>query len=67
MQMGFAETDLGIGNRLHLLDEELLQNLHAVQLRNGLRPSEALASGDFRSRWRRPPARPTCTCARPSS
>ena len=47
MRMGFAETDLGIGNRLHLLDEELLQNLHAVQLRNGLRPSETLASGDF--------------------
>lgn len=41
------ETDLGVGNRLTLLDEEVLANLHAVQLRHGLRPSETLASGDF--------------------
>ncbi|MBF0400365.1 MAG: DEAD/DEAH box helicase family protein [Magnetococcales bacterium] len=38
---------LGIGNRLRLLDDELLVNLHAVQLINGLRPSDSLASGDF--------------------
>jgi type III restriction enzyme len=41
------ENDLGIGNRLHLLDEELLANLADIQLRNGLRPSASLASGDF--------------------
>ena len=45
--MGFAESDLGLGNRLTLLDDELLKNLNAVQIRNGLRPSESLASGDF--------------------
>src|SRR5690606_25356154 len=33
MRLGFAHTDLGIGNRLTLLDEELLANLQAVQLR----------------------------------
>src|SRR5690606_23448332 len=43
----FAQTDLGIGNRLTLLDEELLANLQHVQLRNGIAPSESLASGDF--------------------
>lgn len=47
MRLGFAHTDLGIGNRLTLLDEELLANLQAVQLRNGIAPSESLASGDF--------------------
>lgn len=41
------ENDLGIGNRLTLLDDELLKNLHDIQLRNGLPPSESLASGDF--------------------
>lgn len=43
----FGMEDLGIGNRLQLLDEELLANLNDIQLRNGLAPSEALASGDF--------------------
>ena len=41
------ENDLGIGNRLTLLDDEILANLNDVQLRNGLRPSESLESGDF--------------------
>ena len=40
-------TDLGIGNRLTLLDDDILRNLTDVQLRNGLRPSTSLASGDF--------------------
>ncbi len=47
LRMGFAESDLGLGNRLTLLDDELLKNLNAVQIRNGLRPSQSLASGDF--------------------
>ena len=46
-QMSLLENDLGIGNRLTLLDEELLANLHAIQLRHGLAPSVSLASGDF--------------------
>lgn len=41
------EGDLGIGNRLRLLDEEVLANLAEVQTRNGLRPADSLASGDF--------------------
>jgi type III restriction enzyme len=41
------ENDLGIGNRLHLLDDEILANVSDIQLRNGLRPSASLASGDF--------------------
>ena len=45
--LGFAESDLGIGNRLNLPDEEIFANLNDVQLRNGLSPSAALDSGDF--------------------
>lgn len=45
--LGVAETDLGVGNRLTLLDDELLHNLRDVQLRGGLSPSGVLASGDF--------------------
>ena len=44
---GMEESTLGIGNRLQLLDDELLENLKSIQLRNGLRPSDSLASGDF--------------------
>ncbi|MCB5207719.1 type III restriction-modification system endonuclease [Methylovorus mays] len=47
MSLGVAETDLGVGNRLTLLDDDLLRNLNDVQLRNGLAPSTALTSGDF--------------------
>ncbi len=46
-RLAFAQNDLGIGNRLTLLDEEILQNLNAIQLRNGLPPSGQLVSGDF--------------------
>lgn len=44
---GITESELGIGNRLELLDDEILENLRTIQLRNGLRPSESLTSGDF--------------------
>ena len=47
LTLGVAESDLGVGNRLTLLDDELLRNLQDVQLRNGLPPSTTLASGDF--------------------
>jgi len=46
-RLGIAESELGIGNRLQLLDDEILENLHDIQLRNGLRPSDSLANGDF--------------------
>lgn len=47
LTLGVTETDLGVGNRLTLLDDQLLQNLRDVQLRGGLAPSSVLASGDF--------------------
>ena len=46
-QLAFAENDLGVGNRLTLLDEEIFKNLKDIQLRNGVPPSASLASGDF--------------------
>jgi len=45
--LGITESELGIGNKLELLDDEILENLREIQLRNGLRPSESLSSGDF--------------------
>ncbi|MCL1618313.1 type III restriction-modification system endonuclease [Ralstonia pseudosolanacearum] len=47
LTLGVADTDKGLGNRLTLLDDQLLENLRSVQLRNGLAPSSTLASGDF--------------------
>lgn len=45
---GYEEpSQLGVGNRLTLLDDELHQNLSDIQLRGGLPPSGSLASGDF--------------------
>lgn len=44
---GSEQNDLGIGNRLRLIDEEIHNNLKAIQLRNGLAPSEKMGSRDF--------------------
>lgn len=47
LDLGVSESDLGIGNRLTLLVDEIAANLHAIQLRSSLPPSGTLASGDF--------------------
>ena len=47
LSLGMAESDLGVGNRLTLLDDQLLKNLQDVQMRNGLAPAASLVSGDF--------------------
>ena len=41
------QNDLGIGNRLRLIEEELLENTQQVQLVNGLKQSGALNGKDF--------------------
>lgn len=46
-QLEIGPHELGVGNRLQLTEEELLENLHAVQLRNGQRPSSGPISRDF--------------------
>jgi type III restriction enzyme len=38
---------LGIGNKLQLLEEDIHANLRDIQLRNGLRPDDALRSMNF--------------------
>ncbi len=40
-------NDLGIGNRLELLEDEILANVQHVQLKNGLPQSKKLDSMDF--------------------
>lgn len=42
-----TDNDLGIGNRLSLVEEELIKNLRRVQARNELAMSDALNSMDF--------------------
>jgi len=42
-----AHNELGVGNRLTLLDDEILANLRDIQHRNGLPCSDTLGSGDF--------------------
>jgi type III restriction enzyme len=39
--------DLGIGNRLELLDDEILENVQRIQLKNALPQSKKLSSMDF--------------------
>jgi type III restriction enzyme len=41
------ENNLGIGNRLKLLDEDIHKNIRKIQLKNGLAPSEKMDSMDF--------------------
>ena len=40
-------TDMGYGNQLRLLDEELLENVQKIQLHNGLKQSKELKNRDF--------------------
>jgi len=41
------QNELGVGNRLELLDDEILQNVQNIQLKNGLPQSDKLGSMDF--------------------
>ncbi|SMG63313.1 type III restriction system endonuclease, partial [methanotrophic bacterial endosymbiont of Bathymodiolus sp.] len=41
------QSDLGIGNKLDLLDEELLENVRHIQLKQGLKQTGNLNSKDF--------------------
>ena len=66
-QLGLSESSLGIGNRLTLLDDEILANLRDIQLTNGLRPPMSSRPVILPSRWRLAQVKPTCTCARFSS
>ncbi|WP_435103787.1 type III restriction-modification system endonuclease [Arhodomonas sp. AD133] len=47
MSFGQESGDLGVGNRLRLLEEDILDNVRDIQLRNGLAPSTELDSLDF--------------------
>jgi type III restriction enzyme len=47
VRMEFAKNDRGHGNKLSLLEDEILKNLREIQIRNGIKPSKAIESGDF--------------------
>ena len=40
-------TDNGVGNKLELVEDEILENLQAVQLRNGLPQTKTLKKGAY--------------------
>ena len=44
---GTMYTDNGIGNKLDLIEDEILENLQAVQLRNGLPQTKTLKKGAY--------------------
>lgn len=44
---GLEQNDLGVGNRLRILQEDLQANVQRIQLRNGLAPSEQLDGMNF--------------------
>ena len=41
------QTDKGYGNRLKLIDEEILNNVRSIQLKNGLKQSKELQDRNF--------------------
>ena len=45
--IGLFDTTNGVGNRLELDEEEILENLQAIQLRNGLPQTKVLKSGKY--------------------
>jgi type III restriction enzyme len=47
MEFSTMENNLGIGNRLKLLPEDIHKNIRKIQLQNGLAPSEKMDSMDF--------------------
>ena len=46
-QIGLFDSTNGIGNRLELDEDEILENLQAIQLRNGLAQTKALKTGKY--------------------
>ncbi len=44
---GWLESDIGVGNRLKLLDEDILANVSNIQRRNGLASSQSLDGMNF--------------------
>jgi restriction endonuclease len=61
------DSDLGIGNRLTLLDDELLKNLADIQLRMACHHLARWPPATLLLRWKPAPAKHMCTCARFSS
>ena len=46
-QIGLYDSANGIGNRLELGQDEILENLQAIQLKNGLPQTKSLKTGNY--------------------
>ena len=44
---GMLLTNLGVGNKLELDNEDLLKNIQAIQLKNGLEQSKKLSKDNY--------------------
>ena len=47
ISFGILQTNLGIGNSLDLSDDEILENVQKIQMKNNLKRSEKLAGKNF--------------------
>jgi type III restriction enzyme len=63
LEQGMEESDLGIGNRLTLLDDELRANLTPSSCATVWRLPSRWRTATSPWRWRPAPARPTSICA----
>jgi len=46
-QVGLEDSEHGVGNKLELDEEDILHNLQAIQLRNGLKQTKRLKKGQY--------------------
>lgn len=46
-QVGLEDSEHGVGNKLELDEDDILQNLQSVQLRNGLKQTKSLKKGQY--------------------
>lgn len=46
-QLGLFDTELGVGNKLELDDEDILNNVNQVQLTNGISPSKIIKRNHY--------------------
>ncbi|HUV85279.1 MAG TPA: type III restriction endonuclease subunit R, partial [Methanosarcinales archaeon] len=46
-QIGIYDSANGVGNRLELDEDEILENLQAIQLRNGIAQTKTLKAGKY--------------------
>lgn len=47
LENGYAESAIGVANKLELIEDEILENLQAIQLRNGIPQTSSLHKNQY--------------------